>query len=43
MGTFSQLIAKHYVKVHYGRVNTYEDHDIVERFNRTLAQAIFAH
>ena len=43
MGTFSQLIAKHYVKVHNGIVNTYEDQDIVERLNQTLAQTIFAH
>ena len=39
----SQLLAKHSVQVRRGRVDIDRDQDIVERFNRTLAERLFGH
>ena len=41
MGAVNQLLVKHNVSVRRGRVDTHRDQDIVERFNRTLAQRLF--
>ena len=44
MGAVSQLLAKHSVQVRRGRrVDIHRDKDIVERFNRTLAERLFGH
>ena len=43
MGAFTKLLITHIVKVRRGRVETRRDYDIVERFNRILAERIFGH
>jgi len=43
MGAVNQLLAKQGVSVRRGRVDTHRDQGIVERFNRTLAERLFAH
>ena len=43
MGTISQLLAKHGIQVRRGRVDIHWDQDIVEHFNRTLAECLFGH
>jgi hypothetical protein len=43
MGAVSQLLAKHGVSVRRSRVNIHRDQEIVERFNRTLAERLFGH
>ena len=43
MGAVNQLPSKHNVKVRRSRVDIHRDQAIVERFNRTLAERLFAH
>jgi hypothetical protein len=43
MGGVSQLLAKNGVEVRRGRVDVHRDQGIVERFNWTLAERLFAH
>ncbi|MEW8689258.1 MAG: DDE-type integrase/transposase/recombinase, partial [Candidatus Thiodiazotropha sp.] len=43
MGSVSQLLAKHSVRVRRGRVDIHWDQGFVERFNRTLAERLFGH
>ncbi|MEW7976220.1 MAG: DDE-type integrase/transposase/recombinase, partial [Candidatus Sedimenticola endophacoides] len=43
MGSVSQLLSKHSVKVRRGRVDIHRDQGIVERWNRTLAERLFGH
>ena len=40
MGAVSQLMAKHSVKI---LLEEYIDQDVVERFNRTLAERLFGY
>jgi hypothetical protein len=41
MGAVSQLLAKHNTQVRRGRVDIHRNQNIVERFNRTLAERLF--
>ena len=43
MGEVSQLLAIHTVEVRRGRVGSYLDQGIVERWNRTLSKRLFGH
>ena len=43
MGSVSRLLAKHSVQVRRGQVDILKDQNIVECFNRTLAECIFGH
>ena len=43
MGSVSQQLAKHGVKVRRGRVDIHRDQGVVEHWNRTLAERLFGH
>ena len=43
MGAVSQLLARHGGEVRRGRVDIHRDQDVVERWNRTLAERFFGH
>jgi len=41
MGAFSQLLAKHNVQVRRGAADNHRQQQILERFNRSLAERVF--
>ena len=43
MGAVNQLLPKHNVEVRRGHVDIYRNQEIVELFNRTLAERLFGH
>ena len=43
LGKVNTHLAKHNTKIRRGRVNVHRDQEIVERWNRTLAERLFGH